>query len=144
LDYVGMPLTLYNDCGGANGLSPCGAFPFDEKKVYDMAIFFKSKLIRKIEFSKGIVEFEYEDREDLYNDKKISKIFIKSKSNQLIQAIKLNYDYFSTNYQTLLTGLGDWQHNFLQFADRENYLNNRLKLISLELLDRYNNVINSQ
>ncbi|QIH34494.1 hypothetical protein [Sphingobacterium sp. DR205] len=143
-DYAGMPVSLYNDCGGLNGLSPCGTFPFGESKTYEGLQYFKSKLVKKIQFPQGIIEFEYENREDIYQDKKISKIFIKDNKNALIQTIKLNYEYFVANYNSVLTDLGEWQQNMNGFAERQKYLNNRLKLTSVQILDRENNLISSQ
>ncbi|WP_159745623.1 hypothetical protein [Chryseobacterium sp. 8AT] len=143
-DYAGMPVSLYNDCGGLNGLSPCGTFPFGESKTYEGLQYFRSKLIKKIEFSQGVIEFEYENREDIYQDKKVSKIFIKDNKSALVQTIKLNYDYFVTNYNTVLIDLGEWQQNMNGFANRQNYLDKRLKLTSVQILDTENNLVSSQ
>ena len=142
LDYHGMPINLYNDC--TNGTESCGNFPFSESKVYEGMKFFKSKLIKKIEFSQGILEFEYSNREDIYQDKKISQIIIKNVNEKLVKSIKLNHDYFVTNFSTLNTSLGDWQQNMESYADREKYLNHRLRLESLDFMNSEQEVINSQ
>ena len=142
LDYHGMPINLYNDC--ANGTAACGNFPFNESKVFEGLKFFKSKLIKKIEFSEGVVEFEYEQREDVYLEKRISLINIKNRNEELVKSIKLNHNYFVTNYSTLNTSLGDWQQNMESYANREIYLNKRLQLESLEFINFNQEIISSQ
>jgi|GEM_PF-1755881 len=141
-DYAGIPINRYNDC--ADGTASCGNFPFGENKSYEGLKFFHSKLIKKIEFSKGSVEFEYENREDIYNDKKISKIILKDLNNQIISVQKLNHNYFIANYNTIVTELGEWQQNMSGYASRQTFLNKRLKFTSIDLLDKNNNIVNSQ
>lgn len=141
-DYYGMPISLYNDCN--NGTSSCGNFPFGEKKVFEGWKSFKSKLIKKITFSSGYVEFTYDTRQDIYKDKKITSIRLFDNKNKLIKGINLNQDYFIANYTTLFTELGEWQQDQEGYNDKEGYLKKRLKLTSVDYLDDNNSVVNSE
>ncbi|MFN3771750.1 hypothetical protein [Cloacibacterium normanense] len=141
-DYYGMPISLYNDCN--NGISSCGNFPFGEKKVLEGLKSFKSKLIKKIIFPSGYVEFTYDTRQDIYKDKKITSIRIFDNKNKLIKGINLNHDYFIANYTTLFTELGEWQQDQEGYNDRDEYLKKRLKLTSLDYLDSNSNIVNSE
>jgi len=139
-DYYGMPISLYNDCN--DGTSPCSGFIFDEMKVSEGWKSFKVKLIKKISFSDGYVEFNYDTRDDIYKDKKIVSIKIYDKNERLIKGVNLNQDYFIANYTTLYTDLAEWQQDPHGYSNRQEYLKKRLKLNSIDYLDKENKIYN--
>jgi hypothetical protein len=141
-EYSGIPMNFFNDCN--NGTTPCGTFPHMQSKQYEGWKTFKSRLIKKIEFSQGILEFEYDERQDIYQDKRIVSVSIKDKQNRLIRKIKLNHSYFETNFNSILTELGEWQQNTTYGNSRQNYLNKRLRLNSVEFQDALQQTTNKE
>ncbi|WP_159477321.1 hypothetical protein [Chryseobacterium sp. 18068] len=137
-DYAGMPIDFYD------GNYVNTTFPFGELKVYEGLKWFTCKLIKKIVFPSGYIIFTYDTRTDIYNDKKIVEISIYDLNNKLINKIKLNQDYFNTNFTSILTDLGEWQQNQVGFSNRQDYLNKRLKFTSIDFLDKDNHIINTQ
>ncbi|MGG5209932.1 hypothetical protein ACQWU4_13455 [Chryseobacterium sp. MIQD13] len=143
-DYSGIPMNFFND--GNNGTTPVGTFPFYQDKKYEGWKEFKCKLIKKIEFSEGLIEFDYDTRQDLYGDKRIVAINIRDKQNRLIKKIKLNQSYFEKNFNSILTELGEWQQSAAtsSFVNRQDVLNKRLKLNSIEYQDTNGQIINTE
>ncbi len=143
-EIYGIPMNFFND--GNGGTSPVGSYPYMQSKQYEGWREFKSKLIKKIEFSTGSVEFEYTTRQDLYGDKRIASISLKDKNGRFVKKIKLNHDYFEKNFNSLLTELGDWQQSNATsgFGNRQDVLNKRLKLSSLEYLNSEEQIINKE
>ncbi|KFF08912.1 hypothetical protein IW15_22675 [Chryseobacterium soli] len=143
-DYSGIPMNFFND--GNNGTTPVGTFPYYQDKMYEGWKEFKCKLIKKIEFSEGVIEFDYDTRQDLYGDKRIVAISLKNKQNKLIKKIKLNQSYFDKNFNSMLTELGAWQQSAAtsNFMNRQDILNKRLKLNSIEYQDANEQTINTE
>lgn len=68
------------------------SYPLTSTIMYE-----KMMYVNKITTSNEIITFEYSDRSDRINDKKLDKILIKNLKNTLLKDFRFSYDYFIAN-----------------------------------------------
>ncbi|MGV7106199.1 hypothetical protein [Flavobacterium sp. U410] len=101
--------------------------------------YFSKVLITSIDFPKGRVEFEYDNRIDFVNDVRIKDITIKNNLSQKIKSYSLIHDYFNANFTGGTIGYFSNVVNFTNDA-----LNKRLKLIEVQEKDKDDNMVMNQ